>query len=91
MYKHKSPIVVSRCPLYCVQNMRYTKLRIILQNGYHQKGIDKEITDQSTKLCDLNSIKSYKQNTTETIVITESAHMKVKVQKCYITKSNTTP
>ena len=77
-----------RCPLYCIRNMRYTKLRVILQNGYHQKGIDEEITNQSTKLCNLNSIQSYKRNTTKNIVNTESAHMKVKVHKCYITKSN---
>ena len=49
-----------RCPLYRVRNMWYTKLRIILQNGYHQKGMDEEITDQSTKLRNLNSIQSYK-------------------------------
>ena len=53
--------------------------------------MDEEITDQSTKLRNLNSIQSYKWNTTKNMVNTESAHMKVKVHKCYITKSNTTP
>jgi hypothetical protein len=50
--------------------------------------MDEEITDQSTKLRNLNSIQSYKWNTTKNMVNTESAHMKVKVHKCYITKSN---
>ena len=52
----KSARRARRCPLYRVLNIRYTNVRVELQNAYHRIGIDEEIKDQSTELHNLDSI-----------------------------------
>ena len=47
------------------QNMRYINKISILWIIYHQKGLDKEILKQQTKLCNFYSILRYKRNTTK--------------------------